>query len=510
MSVTRLAISNLHKSFSVPVLTGVNVNIKAGEVHGLVGENGAGKSTLVNILSGILPYDSGTLHLDGSPYHPHRPSDAFKHGISLAAQELSLIETLSIAENISLRNLPQNKSFIQKAELMKKAEQLMSMIGLEKIDPEKPVGKISLGHRQLVELAKAMAFDSRLLILDEPTAALTELQAERLHQIIRKLANNGTSIIYISHRLEDVLAIANTVSVLRDGRVITSMEAQSLTVNDMIEHMSGEKNKALTKVTMDRSLPKEKPVLRVNKLTTRELPYPVSFDCHAGEIVGIAGLAGAGQTELLETFFGLSRIETGSVSRFIDDSWMEITSPHQAVNLGIGFLPEDRKTQGIFSRHSIKLNMTLPGLKIHAHNLGIINSMEENGAVSELIDKLSVKCIGIEQNIELLSGGNQQKVLVGRWLHNDSDILLLNEPTRGVDINTKYALHDLFRLLVEKGKTMVVVSSEIEELMSLCDRILVLSNRKQVKIFSSNEWDYNAILESAFSEYTINKNSLSH
>ena len=506
MPVPRLTVTDLHKSFSTPVLSGVNLNIRAGEIHALVGENGAGKSTLVNILSGLLPYDNGKLFLDGATYFPNSAKDAFHNGISLAAQELSLINTLSIAENISLRKLPERTAIIHQSELFDKAQQLMELVGMEQVDPRTPVGQISLAHRQLVELAKALAGNYRLLILDEPTAALTELQAEHLHEIIRALASKGTAVIYISHRLEDIINVADTISVLRDGQVIDSSPAGAVTVEDMISLMSG-REKAQTHAMAPGSINRGKLILKIDRLTTRGLPYPVSFDCYEGELIGIAGLAGSGQSELLETIFMLKRVEGGTVSRYMDDEWVMLKNPHQAMELGIGFLPEDRKSQGIFAGQSIRLNTTLPGIKRYVDKIGIIRSTDENDATRKLVNDLSIKCTGTEQHIDLLSGGNQQKVLVSRWLHNASDIFLLNEPTRGVDVHTKYALHKLLMELATQSKTMVIVSSEIEELMKLCDRILVLSNRKPVKIFSRDEWNYNVILEAAFSEYT---HSLSH
>jgi ribose transport system ATP-binding protein len=502
MSTPRLSISGLYKSFTTPVLSGVNLDIHAGEIHALIGENGAGKSTLMNILSGLLTYDDGSFLLDGSPYQPRKARDAFNAGISLAAQELSLVDTLSIAENIGLRRLPQNRTVIKRSKLLAKARQLIELLGLDEQDPDLPVSKISLGHRQLVELAKAMTIDNRLLILDEPTAALSEPQAQRLHDVIRDLAGLGTSIIYISHRLEDVRAVADTISILRDGQVVSSAKAESFTIENMISQMSGRESTQTNDSIY--FVAENDPVFKVEQLTNKDLPHPITFSCQRGELFGIAGLAGSGQPELLEAMFGLSPALSGAVSCYVDNDWVKVKTPRHAVDMNIGFLPEDRKTQGIFAGHTLGLNMTLPGLQRHTNKTGIVNHEEVNRATKRLLDELAVKCSGPQQNIELLSGGNQQKVLVGRWLHNNSDIFLLNEPTRGVDIHTKHALHALFKELAERGKTMVIVSSEIEELMTLCNRILVLSNRMPVKIFARNELDYNAILEAAFSEYTNN------
>ncbi|MCY4154964.1 MAG: sugar ABC transporter ATP-binding protein [Gammaproteobacteria bacterium] len=500
MSPARLSISDLHKSFSTPVLSGVNMTIKPGEVHGLIGENGAGKSTLMNILSGLLPRDRGELSLDGARYRPGNAGDALRHGIVLAAQELSLIDTLSVAENIFLRRLPARKAVIHYPELLDQAGKMMQRVGMEALDPNTPVNRVSLAQRQLTELAKALAVDSRLLILDEPTAALTEPQAQRLHELIRELAAGGASVIYISHRLKDVLEVADTISILRDGQVVDSSPAGAVTLNEMICLMSGRERG--DNVAAAAPVSRGGMTLAVDGLQSGQFPQPISFECFAGEILGIGGLAGSGQAELLETIFMLKRTARGTVTRYTANERVRLRSPRQAIDLGIGFLPEDRKRQGIFAGQSIRLNLTLPGLQQHAGKSGIVRSADEHLATEQQLNQLSVKRAHADQHIELLSGGNQQKVLVSRWLHKGVDILLLNEPTRGVDIPTKHFLHDLFRELASRGRTLVIVSSEIEELMTLCHRILVLSNRKPVKMFERDAWDYNAILAAAFSEYT--------
>ncbi|MCY4154196.1 MAG: sugar ABC transporter ATP-binding protein [Gammaproteobacteria bacterium] len=504
MPPARLSISDLHKSFATPVLCGVNMTVKPGEVHGLIGENGAGKSTLMNILCGLLPWDQGKLFLDGASYTPGNAGDALRRGITLAAQELSLIDTLSVAENIFLRRLPARHAVIRYPELLHRAGQLMQRVGMEIADPGTPVSRISLAQRQLTELAKALAFDSRLLILDEPTAALTEPQAQRLHRIIRELAAGGAAVIYISHRLKDVVDVSDTISVLRDGQVVNSAPAGTLTPAAMIRLMSGRASKADT-AARGSTVNRGGITLEIDGLASRQLPHPISFCCFAGEIIGIAGLAGSGQAELLQTIFKLHPATRGTVTRRLGAARIRLHSPRQAIELGLGFLPEDRKQQGIFAGQSIRLNLTLPGLQKHAGRCGVIRSSHEHLATEQQLDQLSVKRVDADQHIELLSGGNQQKVLVSRWLHQGADIFLLNEPTRGVDVPTKHFLHDLFRKLAARGRTLVIVSSEIEELMTLCHRILVLSNRKPVKMFNRDAWDYNAILAAAFSEYSAER-----
>ena len=500
MEETLLSVKKLNKSFSTPVLKDVNLTVKRGEIHAIVGENGAGKSTLVNILTGNLPKDSGQLFLQGVEYNPSTPSDGFAAGISFAAQELSIIETLSVAENIGLRNLPQRNSVILRDRLDEQARRLLRLTGLADVHPNALAETLSLADCQLLELAKALATDCCLLILDEPTAALTAPQADHLHGIIKNIAAAGTAVIYISHRLDDVLSVADTVSVLRDGQVISSVPAGTTTVPDIFEQMSGrmvpESQMSATQ-EIDNAA-----VLNVVAITTDELPHAISFTCHAGEIVGIAGLAGSGRSELLESIFGLAKLTGGRVDRYTADGAKAIRSARHAVDMGIGFLAEDRKSMGIFAGQPVLTNMTLPGIASVSSSLGLVDRALERLAGIELVNKLAIRCDSLDQDIEQLSGGNQQKVLIARWLHCDSDIFLLDEPTRGVDVGTKNAIYDLLFELQDRGKTVLVASSEIEELMTVCSRILVLSDRKLVKIFERGKWSDTDILAAAFQEFT--------
>lgn len=500
MQHARLSINGLCKSFSVPVLKNVELSVLPGEVHAIIGENGAGKSTLVNILAGLLKKDSGEIEIDGVPYSPANPSDGFAAGISCASQELSIIGTLSVAENIALRNLPHVKSIILQDKIDQQAVELLRLVGLDHIAPDVMASTLSLADRQLLELSKALASDCRLLVLDEPTAALTGPQADRLHEIIADISGRGTSVIYISHRLEDVRKISDTVSVLRDGMVVASVATNTLTVPDMIEHMMG-RSKQDGQIA-PAAVRKKNPLLRVQELSSKELPYPISFDCHAGEIIGIAGLAGSGRSELLQTLFGLLPSTGGRVSRCQKDGEVTIKNARQAVKLGIGFLTEDRKLTGIYSGQSVLTNMMLPGISRLASSTGVINRALEKTRGGALINRLAIKCSGIDQHIDQLSGGNQQKVLIARWMNCESDIFLLDEPSRGVDVGTKDLIYKLLFEMQAQGKAVLLASSEIEELMTVCNRILVLSDRKLVKVFERGEWTEMDILSAAFQEYT--------
>ena len=500
-SEERLVIKDLHKSFATPVLKGVNLSIKVGEVHALVGENGAGKSTLMNILSGLLTYDSGSLFFHDDAYTPKSPLDAFENGIAPATQELSVLETLSVSENITITDMPNKFGVISHAGQGGKARDLLDRVGLNDVDAHTPLSALSLGQQQLVEIAKAMYRGHNLLILDEPTAALTVQQADILHDLIRDLADGGCSVIYISHRLEDVLAVSDTVSVLRDGEVVFSGASKDMTVDSMILHMSGD---VFLVSPGTRTIDSGPAVLNVAGITTDKLPHPLSFTCNKSEIVGLAGLAGSGRSELLHALFGLDKLCSGQIE-FLKGQFVPIENPSKAVALGVGFVPEDRKTQGILKGQSVAMNMILSGLSKVSNSWGVINRNKQSQAVQSLIEKLAIKCHNQTQNIEYLSGGNQQKALIGRWLHCDSTLLLLDEPTRGVDVGAKRAIHDLLRELRDEGGTILFVSSEMEELMALSDRIFVLSAGKLVSVFDDGKWDQNSILADAFSEYTASQ-----
>lgn len=505
MRAARLTIRSLCKSFSAPVLRNVDLVIRVGEVHGLVGENGAGKSTIVNILAGLLQKDSGQLILDGADYDPMNASDGIAAGISCATQELSVIGTLSLAENIGLKRLPHKYSVISRDRLNHEARRLLRLVGLEGTSPEKLAEVLSLADRQLLELAKALSIQCRLLILDEPTAALTKSQADRLHKVITGIAATGTSVIYISHRLEDVRRVSDTVSILRDGQVVKTVPTRELSVPGMIEQMIGRRRQGVDVPPVSGS--GNRAAINVKNVTTDDLPNAINCTFFEGEIVGIAGLAGSGRSEFLQALFGLVPITSGTISRCTVDGDIPIRSPGHAVRLGMGYLTEDRKSTGILSGQSVLTNMTLPGMSKIASLSGIIDRALENAAGNELVNKLEIKCRDLHQDIRQLSGGNQQKALIARWLHCDSQILLLDEPTRGVDVGTKHTIYALLFDMQRRNKMILVASSEIEELMTLCSRIIVLSNRRLIRVFERGEWSESDILAAAFKGYTVEPRS---
>ena len=497
----RIRIEGLCKSFAAPVLEEVNLQIMPGRIHGLVGENGAGKSTLINIISGLLSADAGTIELNGQVYRaPSRPQ-ALQQGIALAAQELSLIDTLSVAENIFLSALPQNFMTVDRARLRKHAEELMAQVGLHAMSTHTPVAKLALAEKQLVEMAKALSMPAdncQLLILDEPASALTTPQVEKLHQIFRERVATGLSIIYVSHRLDDVLSVCDDVSVLRDGIIVSTAPTACLTANDLITAMCGEdllehRESSLREAGDLR--------LKVDQLSSAIFPQPVSFECRRGEILGIAGLAGAGRSELLHTIFGLAPDRQGRVVLLNEGTEVEVRTASEAVKQGMALIAEDRKTQGNFADKPVSLNTTIAGLGKLGVALAVLLPRREERVSKELIDRLQVKCEGPRQSIDRLSGGNQQKVLLARWLQTESDVWLLDEPTRGVDAASKLTIHEQLRDLRDLGACLLIVSSELEELTALCDRILVVSNRKVVATFESGQWSNEQLLAEMFSAH---------
>ena len=501
MVAARLSIQSLSKSFSVPVLTDINLTIRRGEIHAVVGENGAGKTTFGNILAGFINRDNGRIMLDGVEYEPSSPKDAFEAGISCAAQEFSLINTLSVTENIALRKLPHSYSVISRKELEHRTRSLLRIVGLGSLDPDTRIEALGLAERQLVEFAKSVFLDCRVLILDEPTAALTAHQASVLHEIIAGLAASGTSVIYISHRLQDVLEVSNTITVLRDGRVVTTGPASSMGVAELMEYMSGHvqsENKSAQPVAAHTP----EPVLEADHITTEELPHDMSFTAYKGEIIGIAGLSGSGRSELLNALFGLTPLTGGDISLHTAEGKIHINNPGTAKRSGMAYLGEDRQSMGLYPGHPVLANMMIPGNLDGFASLSLLDHKHENSAGEKLVGELSIKCDGLGQDIDQLSGGNQQKILIARWLYCNSDIFLFDEPTRGIDVGTKNMIYNLLFDLRDNQKTVLVTSSEIEELMALSDRIFVLSKRKLVEEFKSDNWSETGILAACFREFT--------
>jgi ribose transport system ATP-binding protein len=491
----------LGKSYAGPVLSGVDFVLQSGEIHALVGENGAGKSTLCHILAGLRIPDQGTIWLDGVPYSPINKRAAQAAGIQIVLQELSLINNLTIAENLFLDHLPNRGGWIRRAHLVKAAREALSRVGLNELSPDLLVNNLGVGQKQLVEIAAGLSRTCRVLIFDEPTAALTATDAQKLFSQIRKLKESGVGIIYISHHLEEVLELADRISVLRDGRMVLTRNRGEITIDEMIGSMVGrtlEQNDIAERHSLGPLL------LQVQGLSAPPRVKEVSFNLHRGEILGIAGLMGAGRTESMRAIFGADPRAGGKILLEGRDITSRLRSPTAAVRLGIGFLTEDRKSQGLLLPKPIRMNVTLARLGDELQGVGGWLRRDKETAVAESwVSRLAVRCSSIEQMVGNLSGGNQQKVVLARWLYRDCSVLICDEPTRGIDVGAKFEIYRLLKFLAGQEKGIIVVSSDLKELMGLCDRIAVLSAGRLVKDYKRDEWTEDLIMASAFSELKV-------
>jgi ribose transport system ATP-binding protein len=486
--------SGIGKTYATPVLAGVDFELHAGEVLALTGENGAGKSTLSKIVAGLVQPTDGTLTLAGTPFTPASRQDAERLGVM---QELSLVPTLSVAENLLLGRLPNRLGFIRGDALNAAAAEQMALIGLQDIDPRLPVSALGVGYQQMVEIARSLVGECRLLILDEPTAMLTSREIAHLFRQIALLKARGVAIVYISHRLDELQQVADRVMVLRDGRHIDTRAMRELTQADIVRSMVGRD----VHEGLDRDVrPRGKRALAVRGLARGNAVRDVSFDLHAGEVLGLAGLVGSGRTELLRLIHGADRKDSGDV--LLGDTTVpaKIASPVQAVRAGIGFVTEDRKSQGLLLPQSIRVNTTLANLRA-VSRAGWLQGEEERREVERLRELLHVRSDSIEQPVDQLSGGNQQKVVFAKELLSSPRLLLLDEPTRGVDVGAKSEIYRQMDRLAADGKALLMVSSDLRELMSVCDRIGVMSAGRLVRIFERGQWIEQLLLEAAFSAY---------
>lgn len=492
-----LQVTGLQKSYAVPVLVDFNFELRHGEVHALVGSNGAGKSTFARILCGLTERGGGDIQFCGRPYAPKTKREAERAGIVMVLQELNVIGTLSVAENIFLNRLPRRGGLVRFAELRETAARALARVGLGGLDPAEPAGRLGVGQQQLVEIAGALARDCRLLILDEPTAALTDPEIEKLFGNIRRLQDEGVGIIYVSHRMDEIRRIANRVTVMRDGRRIATHDATTAEPARLIREMAGhdlpERQRAWTGMAGTVAL-------SVRRLCAGDGVHDVSFETRHGEILGLAGLIGSGRTETLRAIFGADEAESGEV--LVDGNVVAIHSPGDAVRAGIGLVPEDRKQDGLLLPQSIRANITLATLGRHAGACGWLDEEAEVETARTFAGRLKVHCASLEQPVAELSGGNQQKVVIARWLARDCGVLLFDEPTRGIDAAAKDAIHQLLRDLAGAGKAVVVVSSELTELMLICDRLLVMSAGRIAAEFAAGEWTQEKITQAAFSGYS--------
>lgn len=492
-----LEVANLCKTFAVPVLKNVSLSFDAGSVHALMGPNGAGKSTLCNIINGVVPKTSGTLTLGDNPYTPHSPRDAESAGIRMVRQELHLIENLTVAENICLTDLPHRMGIIRRAEVLERAHAALQQVGIKDIDPRVRLGELGVGHQQLVEITRALSIPSRLVILDEPTAALSQPQVRLLFDYLESLKARGCAVIYISHRMSEIEAVSDHISVLRDGEVVTSQPASSITQRQIISMMAGNTD---LPTGSGQPPPSEAPtVLKLDKLCSGNQVRNVDLELKQGELLGIAGLIGSGRTHLLRTLFGCEPVTAGDIA--VNQQRATFRTPTDAVEAGLSFAPEDRRKHGLLLELSVTQNLTLGKVSGLAGRTGVLSKGVETAAAQQLCKSMSVECHSLSQPVAELSGGNQQKVVLGRCLSRPCSVALFDEPTRGVDIAAKQQIHAQLRKLAASGVGVVVVSSDTEELMSICDRITVMSNGEMVNSFERGAWTSERLMAAALSGY---------
>jgi ribose transport system ATP-binding protein len=455
-----LELRGITKAFSgFRVLEGVDLDVQPAEVHALAGENGAGKSTLMNIVSGILPADGGTILWEGREVRPQTPRDAQNLGIAFVHQELALAPELSAAENIFLGRHPSARGWIRWREIYDRAAQIFADLGHD-IDPRRRVLELSLAQRQLVEIARALAFQSRLIIMDEPTAPLGGKDAEGLFRTIATLRSRGVSVIYISHRLREVFEITDRVTVMRDGRRVFTRATAETTQDDLVRAMVGEDLKARMAQGETCGGPPQEEALRING--------DKNLIVRRGEVVGLAGLAGAGRTELLEWLFGADDAPARRVT--VNGREVTIRNPRDAIRHGMGLVPDDRKGKGLVLGASLCENIALPGRR----DRFFLRGAEERRSGGQLMGELRIRAVSLDQPLRYLSGGNQQKAVLAKWLSAGSNIFLLDEPTRGVDVRSKGEIYDIIRALCARGCAVLLASSELEELLALADRIVVM------------------------------------
>ncbi len=475
-------------------LNAVDITIERGGVHVLIGENGAGKSSLVKLLAGIYTPDEGEIVFDGQPYRPQTPVDAFRAGIRVVHQELNLLPNLTIAENLLLESLPQQAGFVNYGAMYQRAQLLLEEVGLD-ISPKTRVEQLGIAQMQLLEIAKALYYESKLLILDEPTATLTTREIERLFVIMKQLRTKGVTFIYISHRLHELHDIGDRVSVLRNGQHITTRLIADVTLDELIKLMVG---RDIADEHHFRPYIVGAELLRVDGLKLHATSTPLSFAVHAGEIVGIAGLVGSGRTEAMRAIFGADRKAAGTIS--IDGQRVTIDSPRDAVEAGLCLLTEDRKTQGLMLDLSISTNISITNLR-KVSRAGWLNFRTEANAAEKLVRDLHVRTPSIAKFVRFLSGGNQQKVVLTKWLFRGSKVLIFDEPTRGIDVGARQEIYDLLWELAAAGKAILMVSSDLSELIGICHRILVFSNHKLVGEIEHSAFDQERILALAYQEY---------
>lgn len=499
-----LHMRDIKKSFSgVPALQGVDFELLAGEIHALVGENGAGKSTLIKILTGAYRRDSGVIEYAMGRVAFQNPNEAQTVGIVAVYQEINLVGFRTVAENIFLGREPHRFGIIDRQRMYSEAGEILARLGLH-IDPRSVVGSLNIAHRQMVAIARAISFGARILILDEPTSSLTESEVSVLFDVMRRLKSEGTSIIYVSHRFEELYAVCDRVTVLRDGRHIITQSLTTLNRLDLVCHMLGRKPREVSKgvtafATEPHSAQGGAILLQAEALKYQNRLSGIFIEVRHGEIVGLAGLLGSGRSETARALFGAEPLDSGTVK--LEGKLLSLRDPRDAIDVGMAFLSEDRKADGIIPELSVRENLTLAALPALTR-WGIVDRKRQNELVTRFMQRLGIKAASAEQKIHELSGGNQQKVLLARWLCQNTKLLLLDEPTRGIDVGAKGEIQRLIAELAKQGLGVLMISSEVEELVEGSQRVVVLRDGQSVAQLSGEQKNVKTILH-AMAEGTV-------
>lgn len=499
MTDTIIQLKDISKSFGVVnVLNGINMTIERGKVYALAGENGAGKSTLCNIISGSLKPSGGSLVYNNKSYDHFTIEQSKEIGIRMVHQELQLLPLMTVAENIFIGDEVVNKHFIDEEPMMKRTQELLDLVNLP-ISPDTKVGDVDIAGRQMIEISRAIKDNASIIILDEPTSSLTKAEIKTFFEIINKLKQQGVSFIFISHRLEEVFEISDSIIVLKDGELVAELDAKESNENEVIQLMVGRSYSDF--YNRHRSYEGEE-VLRVENLSASKdnhvlnayLPKDISFSLYAGEVLGIYGLVGAGRTELIKTIFGDFKCESGNI--YVNGEKVEINNSADAIEMGLAWVTEDRKDEGVIIDSTIKFNMSLPIIKNFKDKI-FINDFKVNNLTEKYIDRLNIKTTGGNQKVKNLSGGNQQKVVLAKWLATNPKILILDEPTRGIDVGAKAEIYKLINQLTSEGVAVLLISSELPELIGMSDRVLTMYEGEITGEIQRDEFSEEKILEYA-------------
>jgi ribose transport system ATP-binding protein len=483
-----LKIKEVSKAFpGVKALDRISLEVFRGTIHGIVGENGAGKSTLMKILSGVYQKDGGEIIFDGNKIEDITPIQSMKMGLSIIYQELNLVNTMTVGENVFLGRFSEMGG---RKGVHSKARILLDSIGC-KIDTQKEVSELSVSDKQMIEIAKALSFDSKLIIMDEPSSSLTFDEMQQLIKIIHDLKNKGISIIYISHKLDEIFNFCDVVTVMRDGRLIETRNVNAITRNEMISMMVGR--------TVENEYPPRpncvgETILEIENINTKVLKN-IHFNLKKGEILGFVGLVGSGRTEIVRAIFGADKVKKKSIK--LDGEFVTINSPINAINNGLAMVPEDRKIQGLLLQFSVQKNISLASLR-KLSNYGFLNEKEENNICERQIGALKIKTPSAKTRIQMLSGGNQQKAVLGRWLELKPKILFLDEPTKGIDVGAKYEIYMLMKQIVEDGGSIILISSELPEVLNMSNRVLTICNGRITGEFDPLKASADEIMAKAF------------